>query len=247
MEPQMTHRFDPTVLREYDIRGIIGETLGADYARALGRGFAALATAKARESGGRPRWPRPLAEFEAALIEGLTAGGLDVVRSAWARRRCSISRSHARRRRRHPDNRQPQPANYNGFKMLLNGARSSAEIQTSAAALREAIGRRLGQVRDEILDDMSRAGQGLDGKLQDRLGRGQWRRRPRAREARQAVPGEHHLLYTEVDGNFPNHHPDPTVEANRDLKKLVAEKNLDFGIASTATATASARSTARAA
>ena len=33
----MTHNFDSTVLREYDIRGIIGETLGADDARAIGR------------------------------------------------------------------------------------------------------------------------------------------------------------------------------------------------------------------
>ena len=38
----MTHNFDSTVLREYDIRGIIGETLGADDARAIGRGFATL-------------------------------------------------------------------------------------------------------------------------------------------------------------------------------------------------------------
>ncbi len=46
------------------------------------------------------------------------------------------------------------------------------------------------------------------------------------------LPGEHHLLFTEVDGNFPNHHPDPTVEANlEDLRRLVADKNLDFGVA----------------
>jgi phosphomannomutase len=46
------------------------------------------------------------------------------------------------------------------------------------------------------------------------------------------LPGEHFTLYTEVDGNFPNHHPDPTVPANlEDLRRLVAEKNLDFGIA----------------
>ncbi len=45
------------------------------------------------------------------------------------------------------------------------------------------------------------------------------------------LPGEHHLLFTEVDGSFPNHHPDPTVEANlADLKALVAEKNLHFGV-----------------
>jgi phosphomannomutase len=46
------------------------------------------------------------------------------------------------------------------------------------------------------------------------------------------LPGEHHLLFTEVDGHFPNHHPDPTVEANlADLRALVAAKNLDFGVA----------------
>ncbi|HEX8057975.1 MAG TPA: phosphomannomutase/phosphoglucomutase, partial [Novosphingobium sp.] len=46
------------------------------------------------------------------------------------------------------------------------------------------------------------------------------------------LPGEHHLLYTEVDGRFPNHHPDPTEEKNlADLKALVAEKKLDFGVA----------------
>ena len=46
------------------------------------------------------------------------------------------------------------------------------------------------------------------------------------------LPGEHHLLFTEVDGNFPNHHPDPTVEENlEDLRKLVADKSLDFGVA----------------
>jgi phosphomannomutase len=46
------------------------------------------------------------------------------------------------------------------------------------------------------------------------------------------LPGEHHLLFTEVDGSFPNHHPDPTDPANlEDLKRLVADKNLDFGVA----------------
>jgi phosphomannomutase len=46
------------------------------------------------------------------------------------------------------------------------------------------------------------------------------------------LPGEHHLLFTEVDGTFPNHHPDPTEEKNlADLKRLVADKQLDFGLA----------------
>jgi len=68
------HRFDPTILREYDIRGIIGETLGPDDARAIGRGFATLL----RRAGGQKvaigydgRISSPMLEH--ALCEGLTA------------------------------------------------------------------------------------------------------------------------------------------------------------------------------
>lgn len=46
------------------------------------------------------------------------------------------------------------------------------------------------------------------------------------------LPGEHHLLFTDVDGDFPHHHPDPTVETNlADLRALVVAKRLDFGVA----------------
>jgi phosphomannomutase len=49
----MTHQFHPTVLREYDIRGIIGETLGEEDARAIGRGFGTLLRAcRAAQGGG---------------------------------------------------------------------------------------------------------------------------------------------------------------------------------------------------
>jgi phosphomannomutase len=46
------------------------------------------------------------------------------------------------------------------------------------------------------------------------------------------LPGEHHVIFAEVDGTFPNHHPDPTEEKNlAHLRALVAEKGLDFGLA----------------
>jgi phosphomannomutase len=46
------------------------------------------------------------------------------------------------------------------------------------------------------------------------------------------LPGDHHVIFADVDGTFPNHHPDPTVEANlADLKRLVDYRKLDFGIA----------------
>src|SRR6185369_3827981 len=77
----MPHRFDPTILREYDIRGIVGTTLFPADAHALGRVFAQTLA----EAGGQRvavgydgRLTSP--ELEAALVEGLVAGGTDVIR-----------------------------------------------------------------------------------------------------------------------------------------------------------------------
>ncbi|MFN2259638.1 MAG: phosphomannomutase, partial [Parasphingopyxis sp.] len=76
----MTHSFHPTILREYDIRGIVGKTLGADDARAIGRSFGTLI----RRAGGRrvavARDGRDSSEMlEEALVAGLCASGCDVV------------------------------------------------------------------------------------------------------------------------------------------------------------------------
>src|SRR3546814_20218477 len=77
----MSHRFHPTSLREYDIRGIVGETLGEADAHAIGRGFATLV----RRGGGTRvavgydgRASSPV--LEKALIRGLNESGVDVVR-----------------------------------------------------------------------------------------------------------------------------------------------------------------------
>jgi phosphomannomutase len=81
MKDPMTHTFHPTVLREYDIRGVIGETLGPDDARAIGRGFATLLQ---RQGGSKVavgydgRLSSPM--LEEALVAGLNASGVDVVR-----------------------------------------------------------------------------------------------------------------------------------------------------------------------
>ena len=75
------HRFDPTILREYDIRGVIDETLGEADAHALGRSFAVVLA----EAGGKTiavgrdgRLSSPA--IEKALVEGLRSSGIDVVR-----------------------------------------------------------------------------------------------------------------------------------------------------------------------
>jgi len=82
----MPHRFDPAILREYDIRGIVGTNLFAADAEAVGRAFAATLT----KAGGRSRGTYRVAvgydgrltspELETALVEGLAQGGVDVVR-----------------------------------------------------------------------------------------------------------------------------------------------------------------------
>ncbi|HQA18035.1 MAG TPA: phosphomannomutase, partial [Novosphingobium sp.] len=77
----MSHQFHSTVLREYDIRGIIGETLGEADAYAIGRGFATLL---GRAGGSRVavgydgRTSSPM--LEEALVRGINDAGLDAVR-----------------------------------------------------------------------------------------------------------------------------------------------------------------------
>ena len=90
----MTHTFDRTILREYDIRGIVGKTLNEADAYALGRTFAALATDEGatRLAVGRDgRTHSPI--LQAELIRGLIEGGINVVRIGVGPARCSISRS----------------------------------------------------------------------------------------------------------------------------------------------------------
>ncbi|KWV91272.1 phosphoglucomutase/phosphomannomutase PgmG [Erythrobacter sp. YT30] len=242
----MSHQFDATVLREYDIRGIIGETLGADDARAIGRSFGTLlsrAGGKTVAVGYDGRTSSPM--LEEALVEGLTASGCDVVRigmgatpmlyyaeasSEEVHGGIQITGSH-------------NPPNYNGFKMVFQGrpffgadiqklgAIAAAGDWTSGAG---AVSERsiLGEYVERMLEGLS----GIDTAALESLKVGWDAGNGAAGPALEALaaklPGEHHLLFTEVDGHFPNHHPDPTVEENlADLRALVAEKNLDFGVA----------------
>src|SRR4051794_14922129 len=235
----MTHQFNPTILREYDIRGIVGDTLTEDDAYALGRTFASLA----RDEGARRiavgRDGRTHSGMlEAALIRGLNESGIDVMQVGMGPSPMlyftthyldvdggiQVTGSH-------------NPADYNGFKLLLKG-RSVFGQEIQALGRRSASGdwsAGNGSVEevdireayvDRLLQDFSGkafrigwdAGNGAAGPILDMLV--------------ERLPGQHHVIFSEVDGNFPNHHPDPTVEKNlADLKQLVADKQLDFGIA----------------
>lgn len=236
----MAHQFHSTSLREYDIRGVVGSTLTEDDAWAIGRSFATII----RRAGGKTvavgydgRLSSPM--LEAALIRGLTETGADVVRVGLGPTPMlyyaeavldevdggiQITGSH-------------NPPDYNGFKMVhRSGPFFGSDIQNIgalAAAGDWEIGQ--GHVRDHAIFDqyVDRLVEGFSGQA-FRIG---WDAGNGAGgEVLQALvkrlPGEHHLLFADIDGSFPNHHPDPTVEANLvDLRQLVAEKKLDFGVA----------------
>ena len=237
----MAHRFDPTSLREYDIRGIVGEALGPDDAYAIGRGFA---TCLRREGGHRVavgrdgRTSSPM--LEEALVRGLLESGVDVVRIGlgptpmlyYAEATLEvdggiqITGSH-------------NPGNYNGFKMVMQHrpffgediqklGRMAAEGDWDEPAAD------VGVTDADIIDlYVGRLMAGYAGGAY-RVGwdTGNGAAGPVIEKLVKLLPGEHHTIFTEVDGNFPNHHPDPTEEKNlADLKALVADKQLDFGLA----------------
>ena len=242
----MTHTFDATVLREYDIRGIIGETLGEADAYAIGRGFATLLGADGGTTiavGYDGRTSSPM--LEAALVKGINEAGLDAVRVGMGptpmlyyaeasmedvQGGIQITGSH-------------NPANYNGFKMVFRGLPFfGADIQKLGRMAAEgawAEGSGGSETREILGEYVDRLVEGLAGLDPAKLANlaigwdaGNGAAGPALELLVKKLPGRHFTLFTEVDGNFPNHHPDPTEEKNlADLKALVARERLDFGIA----------------
>ena len=234
------HRFHPTVLREYDVRGIVGETLFAADARALGRAFATLV---GRDGGQRVcvgmdgRLSSP--ELADAAIEGLCAGGIQVqwigrgptpmlyfaVHHHDADGGIQITGSH-------------NPPAHNGFKMML-GKKSffGPRIQelgriAAAGAYANGSGRRTdAPVFDAYVERLVRdyPSGGRELSVAWDAGNGAAGEALSALAAR--LPGRHELLFVEIDGRFPNHHPDPTVDANLEhLMAAVAAAGAEVGI-----------------
>lgn len=239
MSTSEAHTFDATLLREYDIRGIVGTTLNPADARAVGRAFGSVV---ARGGGTRVcvgydgRHSSPM--LEQALVEGLIACGLVVeriglgptgmlyfaTRSRGADAGIMITGSH-------------NPPDYNGIKMMLGKGpvygRQILELGEIAARGDYVNGTGRSETLDihetyvaRMLEDYHGptplkvawdAGNGATGEI--------------LRKLTARLPGEHIRLFDAIDGDFPNHHPDPTVEKNLlDLRKAVLENGCAVGI-----------------
>ncbi len=232
---------DPSILREYDIRGIVGQTLTPGVAEMVGRCFGTMVAARgASEVGvgydGRLSSP----ELERALVAGLAACGLDVVRFGRGPTPMLYFGLHHREigagvmvTGSH------NPPDYNGFKLLIDRTPLSAgEIRAIGRIAREgAFAAGCGKVRKaDVRDAYARRlaadyrpgralmiawdlGNGVTGDVIPPLC--------------ERLPGLRHVLLNEVvDGTFPVHHPDPAIPENlAQLQDAVVQAGCDIGIA----------------
>lgn len=233
-----------SIFRQYDVRGLVGEQLTPELAHALGQAYATLAFERLgrapRVAVGRDNRPSGAA-LAAGVREGLVAAGAQAVdidmvptpalylavTSVKADGGIQVTGSH-------------NPPEFNGFKMVLDGHSIHGEdIQTlyhliADGALREADGGGeeadgsvLADYRDAIVQrhDLLRpvrvvvdCGNGVASLVAVSILRG---------VGADVIP-----IHCESDGNFPNHHPDPTVPENLvDLQTAVRENEAEFGIA----------------
>jgi len=232
-----------SIFKAYDIRGVVGQTLNEELAEHLGRAFGTEAKAlgeKAVAVGRDGRVSGP--GLVAALIRGLRSTGLDVVdlgavttpmlyyvAATRGKHGCTsgiqVTGSH-------------NPKDYNGFKMVLQGAAVYGEqiqgLKRRIEAEDYATGKgRVGQMDigaeylARIVKDCKLArpmkivvdsGNGIPGASAPAILR--------------ALGCEVIDIYSKVDGDFPNHHPDPSRPENlEDLKKIVHATDAELGLA----------------
>ncbi|MEO0410658.1 MAG: phosphomannomutase/phosphoglucomutase [Pseudomonadota bacterium] len=234
-----SHTFDATVLREYDIRGIVGTTLSREDAVAVGKSLGSVIVRSGGSSvavGRDGRLSSP--EMAQGVCDGLASTGLDVIRVGVGPTPMlyfsvfeldldggvMVTGSH-------------NPPDYNGFKMMLGkkpcfGAQIQNLGQIAAKGDYE-VGegsQRDHDIFDRYIERIVEDFDGADLNVAWDPGNGAAGDATKALVAK--LPGRHVLINEEIDGTFPNHHPDPTVEKNLEqLKAVVAAEKLDLGIA----------------
>ena len=228
------------IFKAYDIRGIVDKSLTADVVRQIGHALGSLAVEQGQKAiavGRDGRLSGP--ELAGALMDGICAAGCDaidvgcvptpVTYFAAYELGCnscvSVTGSH-------------NPPDYNGLKMVIAGttlalnAIQNLKRRIEAGDLKHGKGeRRSADVKtayvDKIVGDVKLArplkivmdcGNGVAGAVAPELFK---------RMGCEIIP-----LFCEVDGNFPNHHPDPSKPENlADVIKALKETDAEIGIA----------------
>jgi phosphomannomutase / phosphoglucomutase len=238
-----TNAISATIFRQYDVRGIVGTDLTESVAFALGRGFARTLADRGIQGAvavGRDNRPHGTA-LRDALVRGLTESGYDVVDVGvvptpvlyWTTHHepvvagIQITGSH-------------NPPEYNGFKISIgHGSMHGEEIQElyrTIVAGRVIDGQgsvRVAAVLDRYVADMVALTGPLPRKLKVVYDCGNGVGAVVAPQLMAALGLDDAIgLFTESDGSFPNHHPDPTVPENlEDLIHAVRAHHADLGIA----------------
>jgi len=237
-----SHKFDPTVLREYDIRGVVGRTLHPADAFAIGRVFGSIVS---RAGGTRVavgydgRLTSP--ELEQSLVDGLRASGQEVLRIGCGPTpmlyytatkletdgAVMVTGSH-------------NPPDYNGFKMMIGRKpffgeqiRQIGELAAARDVVPEAAGsEQTVDIADDYLARLLADWDGGDRMLKVVWDNGNGAAGDVLTKLVASLPGEHVVLNGPIDGRFPAHHPDPTVPANlQQLIKEVRARKADVGVA----------------
>lgn len=235
------HAFSPSIFREYDIRGVVGESLHAPDAYAIGQHFAAKIAYKPGVSivvGRDGRLTSPtLAE---ALKRGIADSGIPVIdigvgptpmlyfaaHTLGASAGVMVTGSH-------------NPPDHNGFKFVLGGrAFYGADIASlmtparSPAHVRGTAEIKSCDVQSAYLDVLLQAYTPTARSLHIAWDAGNGAAGEVMKALCQRLPGRHIALNAAIDGTFPAHHPDPSEPKNlRQLAAAVREHRLDAGIA----------------
>ncbi len=237
----MSHSFHQSILRAYDIRGIISQTLHIRDAYFLGRKFAAdifdQYNSKRIVIGYDGRLSSKILEKE--LIEGLKDGGSDIITIglcpspmlyfASKTLNCDgaimITGSH-------------NPSNYNGFKILSRDESYYGKKIINLAnkkiksTLREKSNINEFYMKDIYLNTLTNSLGKISNKLKIIWDPANGAASGVLKSLIKIIPGKHLILNDKIDGTFPSHHPDPTVEENLEqLKTIVKKEKADIGIA----------------
>ena len=229
-----------SIFKAYDIRGIVPSTLNEQVAEGLGRAFGTVALAEGQSTvavGRDGRLSGPA--LSGALIRGLVAVGVRVIDVGLCTTPMLYFAAHTQCQSGIQVTGSHNPKDYNGFKMVLGGrAIYGEEIQ----ALRQMMERETWQFKAggsvETLDVLPAYTQRIVGDV--KLARpmkivvdsGNGIAGASAPGILRALGCEVIELFSEVDGNFPNHHPDPSKPENlQDLIHALQETDAELGLA----------------